>query len=111
MGGIGYNAHLVIDGPATGGSQDPDGGYNPGDTGPPKYDGPADAQDSDSGFQVTTPNGLKVVNADVQVYLQDESKITDMEVGDQGTLTRKGVDAPITTKAIRYIDGRIFVNL
>lgn len=108
MGDLIYPHHLTINGePESGGG----GIYDSPEMGPPKYDGKCDAQDSGGGFEFTTASGgLQSVSADLRVFLADESKITDIEAGDTGTIKRRGTEQQISVQKVIYIDNSLAVN-
>lgn len=112
MFGTTWKHHLVIDGSSDSGSQDGDGGWDPGASVTPIYDGKCDAQEpSRGGLQVTT-NDTQVTTetADLWIFLKDESKINDLAPDMKGTLTRGSREDRIVIKNIRLIDGMIEAN-
>lgn len=113
MFGSTWPHHLKIYGQATGGSQDSDGNWNPGSAGDPIYDDKCDAQEKNrgGGLQVTTGDTtIETETADLRIYLKDESKIKDLDIGMNGTLTRNDQTDRITITKIRKIDGMIEAN-
>lgn len=106
-----YPHHLLLVG-ASGGDQDDDGGYNPGGPSEPVYDGPCDAQEvSSSGFEFQSGDTkLQEKTADLRVFLKDESKINDIKLDMQGTLTRGARTDTVKVMQIRLLDGVIEVN-
>ena len=113
MFGSTYRHHLEVFGSATGGSQNADGGWNPGQSGMPVYDDKCDAQEPNQGggLKVTTgETKVETQTADLRIFLKDESKIHDLAIGMKGELTRGSQKDRIVITMVRIIDGMIKAN-
>jgi hypothetical protein len=103
--------HLLIEGTTTGGSQSADGDWIPGATGAAIYDGKCDAQEpSSGGIQIITSGEVKDEGTKLEIYLEDESKINDLDIGMMATLTRGERTDIVKVKKIKLIDGMIEVD-
>lgn len=63
-----------------------------------------------SGLMVTDSGDYSHIAAELVIYLEDEEPITDIRIGDTGTLKGRGTQEQIKVVAIKKIDGSIYAN-
>lgn len=108
-----YPHSLKIEGGSSGGNQDSgSGGWTPGTSGTAIYDDICDAQeDTGRGLSITAGDTkIETESAELQIFLKDETKINDLAIGMQGTLTRGSRTDKVRIKKVRIIDGMIEAN-
>lgn len=97
----------------TEGTQDPDTGQYTDGTTEVIYDSGCDAQEETTfgaGIMVSESGSANAVEAELQLFLEDEEPLPDIKIGDTGTLKGRGANEQIKVIAIKHIDGSIYVN-
>jgi len=102
-----YGQSLILTRNSTTGSLDDDTGiFTPSGESETIYEGKVDAQDVDPGLSYKGSD-LQTKQADLEVFLKEESKIFDIKIGDTGVLTRAGFSQNVSVLKLRVLDGVI----
>lgn len=110
--GLTYLHHFAVERPAAGGSTDPTtGNFVPGGVATVAYDDAADVQDGEVAIAFAE-DGTPTKHAQARIFLKDEVKILDLQIGDTGTVTgeRYGAGQDCEIVGLRVIDGVVFVD-
>ena len=111
MFGSTWPHHLKIEGVTSSISQSDDGEFSSGSQGAAIYEGKCDAQDSSKGYYLAdTADGTKEKTAELEIFLKDESNISDIDIGMVGELTRFKEPERINVVHVEVLSGLLLAN-